>query len=309
MSQGQPDVPEPQNGDVSKSENSPPPDKQTPGSGIRVEESAPMDISPKTASPKPTPEDVPAEDNIEFTQDEDKDEDAELKEEVAAVTEVIASVSSRAAIMATRRNWRKAVIGTEHIESFLVRVILKTSTQNVRRKALDELTEKLLASASDEFLDRALIKRLETVDAKVLVEMLAQAGRLGYGNNDMVDADEIVQPVDAPMRRQSSVDEPLQPEQQSAPLQIELVHPDLQKQTLPPMSRDYLSSPRLKDQMHPLPPMQYMPPGPPQQQVALPTRAIVPANKHSCPDCGQTFAQSAGRKYVSSSRPRDVCAG
>jgi hypothetical protein len=305
MSQGQLDVPEPQDGDISKSENSTPLDKQTPGSGIRVEESVPMDISSKTASPKLTPEVVPANDSMEFS----KDEDAELEEEVAAVTKVIASVSDKAANVATRRNWRKAVVGTEHVESFLVRAILKTSTPHVRRKALDEQAEKLLTAASDEFLDRALVKRLKTIDAGVLVKMLAKAGRLGFSDNDMVDTDEIVQPVDAPMRRRASVGGPLRPEEQLAPLQIDLAHPSAQNQTLPQISRDHIPSPPLQNQMQQLPPIQYMPSGPPfqQQQVALPTRAIVPANKHSCPDCGQTFAQSAGRKYVDSSNLGGVC--
>jgi hypothetical protein len=308
MSQGQPDVPEQQHGDVSKLENSPPPIKQRPD-GARVEEPMPMDISSKTASPKPTPEDMPDKDTTKAAKHGERD--AALEAEIATVTKAIAAVSSKAANIATRRNWRKAVIGSEHVESFVVRAILKTSTVHVRRKALDEQADKLLAAASDDFLDRALALRLKSIKGKELVKMLARAGRLGYSETDMVDADEVVHPVDAPLQQESVsvmdsvMDGPPKLVQAVAPLHIEMVRPDAQNQQQQVMSlasRDYiLSAPFLNHTSQP-PPMQHMPPGPPvqQQQMALPTRIIVPANKHSCPDCGQTFAQSAGRKYVSS---------
>lgn len=54
---------------------------------------------------------------------------------------------------------------------------------------LDEVVDAILEKASDSFLDKALEKRLATIDARSLINALAQAERLGYENNDNLDAD------------------------------------------------------------------------------------------------------------------------
>lgn len=45
---------------------------------------------------------------------------------------------------------------------------------------LDTYGKEILKCASDEFLDLATAMRLETIDARDLISLLAQAGRLGY---------------------------------------------------------------------------------------------------------------------------------
>jgi hypothetical protein len=52
---------------------------------------------------------------------------------------------------------------------------------------LDELAQQILAKASNDFLDQALAKRLETIRARSLVNALAKAERLGYDVNDTVE--------------------------------------------------------------------------------------------------------------------------
>lgn len=51
---------------------------------------------------------------------------------------------------------------------------------------LDQVTDLLLSKLSPEFLDRALAQRLETIDARSLVNALARAERLGYDVSDIV---------------------------------------------------------------------------------------------------------------------------
>lgn len=54
-------------------------------------------------------------------------------------------------------------------------------------KDLDEVADIILSKASDDFLDKALAKRLGTIDARSLINALARAERLGYENSDVVD--------------------------------------------------------------------------------------------------------------------------
>lgn len=50
----------------------------------------------------------------------------------------------------------------------------------------DQITDLVLPKLSAQFLDRALAQRLETVDARSLVNALARAERLGYDVSDIV---------------------------------------------------------------------------------------------------------------------------
>jgi hypothetical protein len=58
---------------------------------------------------------------------------------------------------------------------------------------LDEVADEILAKASDAFLDKAMDKRLATIDARALINALARNERLGYDDNDATEA----QPVPA----------------------------------------------------------------------------------------------------------------
>ena len=52
---------------------------------------------------------------------------------------------------------------------------------------LDEVADDILDKASDYFLDRALEKRLRTIDARSLINALARAERLGYESSDILE--------------------------------------------------------------------------------------------------------------------------
>lgn len=51
----------------------------------------------------------------------------------------------------------------------------------------DEVADLMLSRVSSQFLDRALAQRLETIDARSLVNALARAERLGYDVQDIVE--------------------------------------------------------------------------------------------------------------------------
>jgi hypothetical protein len=74
---------------------------------------------------------------------------------------------------------------------------------------LDEVGDAILEKASDSFLDKALEKRLASIDARSLINALAQAERLGYENNDNLDADnENPSPTGAQLQPQASAPQP-----------------------------------------------------------------------------------------------------
>ncbi|KAK0620398.1 hypothetical protein B0T14DRAFT_496938 [Immersiella caudata] len=54
---------------------------------------------------------------------------------------------------------------------------------------LDAVVDRILAKASDSFLDKCLEKRLLTIEAKPLINALAKAERLGYDPSDVVQED------------------------------------------------------------------------------------------------------------------------
>jgi hypothetical protein len=67
---------------------------------------------------------------------------------------------------------------------------------------IDELTEVLLNRASDKFLDKALEKRLNTIEAKSLLNALARAERLGYDAADILEEHNHEQVIPAPPPQQ-----------------------------------------------------------------------------------------------------------
>lgn len=52
---------------------------------------------------------------------------------------------------------------------------------------LDEISDLVLSKCSNSFLDKAVEKRLKTIDARSLINALARAERLGYENSDVLD--------------------------------------------------------------------------------------------------------------------------
>lgn len=58
---------------------------------------------------------------------------------------------------------------------------------HLKPQDLDEIAEAILEKCSDNFLDRALEKRLNTIDARSLINALARAERLGYESSDVLE--------------------------------------------------------------------------------------------------------------------------
>ncbi|CAK7236090.1 hypothetical protein SBRCBS47491_009517 [Sporothrix bragantina] len=112
---------------------------------------------------------------------------------------------------AVRQNWQKCLLGTTFHQGFMLNALLDTVPADVARGSIkdfgmklvknakaeivahmssadiDEVTNQILAQASDRFLDAALEMRLRTIDAKPLINALARAERLGYEPGDIVE--------------------------------------------------------------------------------------------------------------------------
>ncbi len=78
---------------------------------------------------------------------------------------------------------RRAVrdFGRKMVAESKEELILHFSTSD-----LDDIADNIINKASDSFLDKCLEKRLLTIDAKLLVDALARAERLGYDQSDIV---------------------------------------------------------------------------------------------------------------------------
>ncbi|PFH57941.1 hypothetical protein XA68_14366 [Ophiocordyceps unilateralis] len=110
-----------------------------------------------------------------------------------------------------RDRWDKCLSGSDYHHRFILDRILPSATPSVLALAvqksgekmvrasknqilahlttqdMDELADMILAKASDDFLDKAMARRLETIRARRLVNALARAERLGYDVRDIVE--------------------------------------------------------------------------------------------------------------------------
>ena len=91
------------------------------------------------------------------------------------------------------------------VKDFGAKLVKNTKAEFIAHMStadIDEITNEILAKASDRFLDAALEMRLRTIDAKPLINALARAERLGYEPGDIVeepvDGQERVIPQDMP---------------------------------------------------------------------------------------------------------------
>ncbi|KAI1407857.1 hypothetical protein F5Y13DRAFT_194969 [Hypoxylon sp. FL1857] len=110
-----------------------------------------------------------------------------------------------------RDNWEKCLLGSEFHHAFLLNAVIHHSNGVIIRRSikdfgskmvseskheiiahlttsdLDAVADDILDKASDYFLDRAMEKRLRTIDARSLINALARAERLGYENSDILE--------------------------------------------------------------------------------------------------------------------------
>ena len=191
-------------------------DNQLPGSSLRQKGSYSDGISSAfqaSASPSATAEST------------------KLEKEMAQLKDVLAQISPEAAQRVLRQQWRVFLFepyNEDHI-SFILRAGLKNSSvriidrvfkdrATVKGSVIDILSKKqsiiskvfqnagydeVLDLLSQPVLDRALSERLKDVPAKELIRWLAEADRLGYSLDDILDEeDESVLP-NVPSRPQT----------------------------------------------------------------------------------------------------------
>lgn len=108
-----------------------------------------------------------------------------------------------------RDNWEKCLLGSEFHHAFLLNAVIHHASGNIVRRSvkdfgakmvaeskreivehlspvdLNEIADAILEKADDEFLDKALERRLRTIDARALINALARAERLGYESGDI----------------------------------------------------------------------------------------------------------------------------
>jgi len=219
--------------------------------------------------------------------------DAELYEqELASINSVLASISPAAARAAVRQNWRKCLLGSSSDESFFLRGLLGRTSDHVITRVLEDDQQRMLEVANEHckaFLDRAMEVRLESISAKDLVAMLAQARRLGYDEMDLVDADETVVPaVNGRAKEADDTDE-----EGEEGLQVERPQRAETKAAIPEdeWEKERMRTFRMQQQQQ----QQYDANEAKRRQIEEHARSG--SKRKICPTCGATFLQSAGLTY------------
>ncbi|KAM7217079.1 hypothetical protein V8F06_007594 [Rhypophila decipiens] len=113
-----------------------------------------------------------------------------------------------------RDHWEKCLLGSEFHQAFILNASIHHAGPSITRRAvqdfgekmiqeskaelighfktedLDQIAHLIIEKASDSFLDKCLAKRLQTIEAKPLINALAKAERLGYEPGDIVEGDQ-----------------------------------------------------------------------------------------------------------------------
>lgn len=137
--------------------------------------------------------------------------DPEFVEQKNRVDESIHNAMKEAVRAAVRRNWQKTLMGSTWHEAFILNILLTTTSDEVISRTVkelahlivsgnaknlakhfyvsdfDEIADDLLLRCSDQFLDKALERRLLTITPRALINALAKAERLGYDSSDILD--------------------------------------------------------------------------------------------------------------------------
>ncbi|KAJ4271998.1 hypothetical protein NW762_000708 [Fusarium torreyae] len=177
-----------------------------------------------------------------------------------------------------RDKWEKALMGSQYHIAFLLNATMHQASPETVSKAvqefggrlvqeskrelfshlsgsdLDQLADLILPRVSTQFLDKALARRLETIDARDLVNALARAERLGYDVQDIVqEHNEHVIPSMHSLPVQSA----MPPENPALSTKHYQPQPVTYQQPPPPML--YAATPPVHNKAPDMP----LPPGPP----------------------------------------------
>lgn len=224
---------------------------------------------------------------------------------------------------AVRDKWQKCMMGSEFHNAFLMNAIIHHASGPIVRRAvrdfgrnmvleakheiashlkpqdLDEIASAILEKCSDNFLDRALEKRLSTIDARSLINALARAERLGYESSDVLEdrRGEIVSTVQANGSR-ATLDKsftgiqphppPAIPAPASLPYQIQPVQ---SAQHAPPATD--LKCPLCWRQFQQTKPYEYHI----NKQLCMKAKSDTKKYQHWCDECGAGFTTKVGQQY------------
>ncbi|KAK6193425.1 bifunctional uridylate/adenylate kinase [Pestalotiopsis sp. IQ-011] len=132
-------------------------------------------------------------------------------EDQSRLTNAVQQAVPEAVRRVVRDNWEKALLGTDFHSAFVLNAAIHHASGPIARRAvkdfgskmvgatkvellqhftakdLDEVADLILDKASEAFFDKALERRLSTIDARSLINALARAERLGYEDNDTLD--------------------------------------------------------------------------------------------------------------------------
>ncbi|UQC79333.1 uncharacterized protein CLUP02_04812 [Colletotrichum lupini] len=174
------------------------------------------------------------------------DKNKRFQDDYARLSAAIQESDPDAVRRAIRDNHPKCLLGSHYHLAFLMNVTMHQADVGIFQRAvrdfgarfleagkhelinamttadIDEVADKILAKASDTFLDRALIARLPTIQARRLVNALARAERLGYDAADIVENEHVIPslPGNAPaapaQQQQQQQHQPLQQQHQVA---------------------------------------------------------------------------------------------
>lgn len=154
----------------------------------------------------------------------------------------------------------------------------------------DQVVDLVLSRMSPSFLDRALAQRLETIDARSLVNALARAERLGYDVQDIIEEKTSDKPehVIPSLTSMPPLPTPFEP----------LATPSRGQWTQPPQYGQSILVP--PGSQAPTQPTWYNPSPPPlpsQHFAQPPTKG--PAGIHYCQDCHRPCSGAFALQYVS----------
>ncbi|GJC80371.1 hypothetical protein ColLi_03209 [Colletotrichum liriopes] len=221
---------------------------------------------------------------------------------------------------AVRDNHERCLLGSHYHTAFLMNVTMHRADAAIMQRAIrdfgsrivsagkhdlidwmsqadiDEVADKIIAKASNTFLDKALVARLPTIEARRLVNALARAERLGYDAADIVENEHVIPslPSSAPSAavQQRRPAQPLATTltQNVAPAPTQMAH-----QQLGPADPSNLKCPNC----------QYAFPGLAAYDFHVKrmicTRPVAPpgpgGERYICPHCDQSFGGMGGLQY------------
>ncbi|KAI1810998.1 hypothetical protein GGS20DRAFT_579435 [Poronia punctata] len=134
-----------------------------------------------------------------------------FKRDLSVVADAVQRSCPEAVRRIVRDKWDKCIMGSDFHHAFILNATLHHANGHIMRRAvrdfgkkmvseskveiatqltkedLDGIGDIILDKCSNEFLDKALEKRLKSIDARSLINALARAERLGYESSDVLE--------------------------------------------------------------------------------------------------------------------------